>query len=79
MEKLPEYHAEEDIEEWLEIFECRAACSKISNEWGVHALYRNFLFYFFFKFIIGCTGGARYMLVGFIRFQINASYKSNKY
>ena len=32
MEKLPEYHAEEDIEEWLEIFECRAACSKISNE-----------------------------------------------
>ena len=32
MEKLPEYHAEEDIEEWLEIFECHAACSKISNE-----------------------------------------------
>ena len=32
MEKLPEYQAEEDIEEWLEIFECRAACSKISNE-----------------------------------------------
>ena len=32
MEKLPEFNAEEDIEEWLEIFECRAACSKISNE-----------------------------------------------
>ena len=32
MEKLPEYQAEEDIEEWLEIFECRAACSNISNE-----------------------------------------------
>ena len=32
MEKLPEYQAEEDIEEWLKIFECRAACSKISNE-----------------------------------------------
>ena len=32
MEKLPEYHAEEDIKEWLEIFECRAACFKISTE-----------------------------------------------
>ena len=32
MEKLPEYNAEEDIEEWPEIFECRAACSKITNE-----------------------------------------------
>ena len=32
MENLPEYHAKEDIEEWLEIFVCRAACSKISNE-----------------------------------------------
>ena len=32
MEKLPEYHVEEDIEEWLEIFECRGACSKISNK-----------------------------------------------
>ena len=32
MEKLPEYQAEEDIEEWLEIFECCAACSKISNK-----------------------------------------------
>ena len=32
MEKIPEYHAEEDIEAWLEIFECRAACSKISNK-----------------------------------------------
>ena len=32
MEKLPEYHVEEDIEEWLEILECCAACSKISNE-----------------------------------------------
>ena len=32
MEKLPEFNAEEDIEEWLEIFECRAACAKITNE-----------------------------------------------
>ena len=32
MEKLPEFNAEEDIEDWLEIFECRAACSKITNE-----------------------------------------------
>ena len=32
MEKLPEYQAEEDIKKWLEIFECHAACSKISNE-----------------------------------------------
>ena len=32
MEKLPEFNAEEDIEDWLEIFECRAAGSKITNE-----------------------------------------------
>ena len=32
MEKLPEFNAEEDIEEWLDIFECRAACAKITNE-----------------------------------------------
>ena len=32
MEKLPEFNAEEDIEEWLEGFECRAACAKITNE-----------------------------------------------
>ena len=32
MEKLPEFNAEEDIEEWLEVFECRAACVKIMSE-----------------------------------------------
>ena len=32
MEKLPEFNAEEDIEEWLEVFECRAACARITNE-----------------------------------------------
>ena len=32
MEKLPESNAEEDIEEWLEIFECTEACAKITNE-----------------------------------------------
>ena len=32
MEKLPAINAEEDIEEWLEIFECRAGCAKITNE-----------------------------------------------
>ena len=32
MEKLPEFNSEGDIEDWLEIFECRAACSKIANE-----------------------------------------------
>ena len=32
MEKLLEFNAEEDIEEWLEIFKCRAACAKITNE-----------------------------------------------
>ena len=31
-EKLSEFNAEEDIEEWLEVFECRAACAKITNE-----------------------------------------------
>ena len=32
MEKLPEFNAEEVVEEWLEIFECRTACTKITNE-----------------------------------------------
>ena len=32
MEKLLEFNAKEDIEEWLEVFECRAACVKITNE-----------------------------------------------
>ena len=32
MGKLLEFNAEEDIEEWLEVFECRAACAKITNE-----------------------------------------------
>ena len=32
MEKLPEFNAEEDIEEWLELFEYRVACAKITNE-----------------------------------------------
>ena len=32
MEKLPEFNAEKDIEEWLEIFECRAVCAKITKE-----------------------------------------------
>ena len=32
MDKSPEYHAEEDIEDWLELFECRAACSKVKDD-----------------------------------------------
>ena len=32
MDKLPEYHAEEDIEGWLEVFECRAARSKVKDD-----------------------------------------------
>ena len=30
--KVAKFNAEEDIEDWLEIFGCRAACSKITNE-----------------------------------------------
>ena len=32
MDKLPESNAEEDIEEWIEVFECRAACSKVKDD-----------------------------------------------
>ena len=32
MDKLPEYHVEEDIEGWLEVFACRAACSKVKDD-----------------------------------------------
>ena len=32
MDKLPKFHAEEDIEEWIEVFECRAACSKVRDD-----------------------------------------------
>ena len=31
MDKLPEHHAEEDIEDWLEVFKCRTACSKVKE------------------------------------------------
>ena len=32
MDKLPECQVEEDIEDWLEVFECRAACSKVKDD-----------------------------------------------
>ena len=32
MDKLPEYHAEESIEDWLKVFECCAACSKVKDD-----------------------------------------------
>ena len=32
MGKFHEFNAEEDIEERLEVFECCAACAKITNE-----------------------------------------------
>ena len=31
MDKLPEFNTEEDIEEWIEVFECRATCSKVKD------------------------------------------------
>ena len=32
MYKLPEFNSEEDIEEWIEVFGCRAACSKVKDD-----------------------------------------------
>ena len=32
MDKLPEFNSEEDIEEWIEVFECRASCSKDKDD-----------------------------------------------
>ena len=32
MDKLPEFNSEKDIEEWIEVFECRAACSKVKDD-----------------------------------------------
>ena len=32
MDKLPEFNAEENIGEWIEVFECRAACSKVKDD-----------------------------------------------
>ena len=32
MDKLPEYHMEEDIEDWLKVFKCRAARSKVKDD-----------------------------------------------
>ena len=29
MDKLPEFNSEEDIEDCIEMFECRTACSKV--------------------------------------------------
>ena len=31
MDKLPEFNSEEDIEEWIEVFKCNAACSKVKD------------------------------------------------
>ena len=32
MDRLQEFNAEEDIEEWIEVFECGAACSKVKDD-----------------------------------------------
>ena len=32
MDNLPAYHTEEDIEDWLEVFEYRAAYSKVKDD-----------------------------------------------
>ena len=32
MVKLPEFNVEEHIEEWIEVFKCRAACSKVKDD-----------------------------------------------
>ena len=32
MDKLPEFNAEEDIEEWIEVLECKAAYSKVKDD-----------------------------------------------
>ena len=32
MYNLPEYQAEEDIEDWLEVLECHAACPKVRGD-----------------------------------------------
>ena len=31
MDKLLEFNSEEDTEEWIEVFECRTACSKVKD------------------------------------------------
>ena len=32
MDKLPEFNAEEDFEEWIEAFECRPDYSKVKDD-----------------------------------------------
>ena len=32
MDKLPKFNSEEDIEEWIEVLECRAASSKVKDD-----------------------------------------------
>ena len=32
MDKLPVFNFEEHIEEWIEVFKCRAACSKVKDD-----------------------------------------------
>ena len=32
MDKLPEFKFEEDIVEWIDVLECRAACSKVRDD-----------------------------------------------
>ena len=32
MDKLPKFNSEEDIEEWIEVFERRTACPKVNDD-----------------------------------------------
>ena len=32
MDKLPEFNSEDNIEEGIEVFECKAACSKVKDD-----------------------------------------------
>ena len=32
IDKLPEFNAEEDIKDWIEVFKCGAACSKVKDD-----------------------------------------------
>ena len=63
MEKLPELNSEEDIEEWIEAFECKAACSKVKDDKSKIQWCRSVIRNVGRRIIKGLPDGAQWRLV----------------
>ena len=60
MDKLPEFNSEEDIEEWIKVFECRTACSKVKDDKTKIHWCRSINGNVFRRILKGLPGGAQW-------------------